>query len=81
VTYQALWGLDAYRAYQRLPEHARAEVARCVIDAQHDPYTASASYGADDGIMRTLAYGYAVLAILIDANHKAFTVVRLDYVG
>jgi len=81
VIYRADWGLDAYRVYRQLPHTARGEISRCVIDAQHDPYAASTPYGVDDGFMRTLACGYAVLSILVDADNKTFTVIQLGYAG
>ncbi|MFB7764211.1 hypothetical protein [Streptomyces xiamenensis] len=51
--------------YASLPDDARAQLAACLIDALADPLAHSAPYGADDGVVRTIARGHVAGVIII----------------
>ncbi|CUW31743.1 MULTISPECIES: hypothetical protein [Streptomyces] len=81
MTYRLHLGPSIHAIYASLPDDGRRDIGVCLLDALADPLAHSAPYGVDDGIMRTLAHGTITIAVLLDHENKAITVVQIGYAG
>jgi hypothetical protein len=81
VTYRLRLDPSIHAIYASLPEDGRRDIAVCLLDALDDPIAHSVPFGVDDGIMRTLAHGSVTIAVLLDRDAKAITVVQIGYAG
>lgn len=81
MTYRLRLDPSIHAIYASLPEDGRRDIAVCLLDALADPIAHSAPYGVDDGVMRILAHGSVTIAVLLDHDAKAVTVVQIGYIG
>ncbi|MEV8548351.1 hypothetical protein AB0L04_00650 [Streptomyces glaucescens] len=81
MTYRLHLDPSIHAIYASLPDKGRRDIGVCLLDALADPLAHSVPYGVDDGIMRTLAHGSVTIAVLLDHDAKAITVVQIGYAG
>lgn len=81
MTYRLRLDPTLHEVYASLPQHARDELAGCLVDALADPLANSSPYGVDDGVMRTVARGHTTAVILVDHATKSLVVVQINHVG
>ncbi|GAA2260051.1 MULTISPECIES: hypothetical protein [Kitasatospora] len=81
MTWHLRLGPDQLAIYQALPDHGRADLAVCLLDCLADPLRASMPYGADDGVMRTIARGHIQAVVLVGEKTGTVTVVQVTYAG
>ena len=77
MTYRLRLDPTVHEIYRALPDQARANLATALLDAMHDPIGASAPYGHDDGVIRTVARGLTTAVILIDDKTQSITVIHI----
>ncbi|MEU5211722.1 hypothetical protein [Streptomyces sp. NPDC020742] len=79
MTYRLHLDPSLHATYTALPDDARRDLSVCMLDAMVDPRAHSEPYGADDGIMRTIARGSVAGVILI--GNSEIALVQLNYAG
>jgi hypothetical protein len=73
-TIEAVW--------DSLPDQARDEFDRALLDACQDPYGTTDPYGIDDGVTRTLVLQRTVAVLLIShAPRKIVRILQITHLG
>lgn len=70
---QAVW--------DTLPDPASEALTFAMARVCDDPYATTASYGEDDGIMRTLVLPMLVAVLLIDPPSSQISIVQITHLG